>query len=110
MLLEIDCQGAAQVRRLFPESIQIFIVPPSRAALRERLSNRGQDSDAVIERRLAGSLAELQQHVSFDYVVVNDQFETALTHLKSIIQAARLTVAQQSIRQQSLLSRLISGE
>lgn len=110
VLLEIDCQGAAQVRRLFPESIQIFIVPPSRAALRERLSNRGQDSDAVIERRLAGSLAELQQHVSFDYVVVNDQFETALTHLKSIIQAARLTVEQQSIRQQSLLSRLISGE
>lgn len=110
VLLEIDCQGAAQVRRLFPESIQIFIVPPTRAALRERLSNRGQDSDAVIERRLAGSLAELQQHVSFDYVVVNDQFETALDHLKSIIQATRLTVAQQSVRQQALLSRLINGE
>lgn len=110
VLLEIDCQGAAQVRRLFPDSIQIFIVPPTRAALRERLSNRGQDSDEVIERRLAGSLAELQQHVSFDYVVVNDQFEVALDHLKSIIQAARLTVQQQSIRQQALLSRLINGE
>jgi len=110
VLLEIDCQGAAQVRRLFPESIQIFIVPPTRAALRERLSNRGQDSDEVIERRLAGSLAELQQHVSFDYVVVNDQFDTALEHLKSIIQAARLTVKQQSVRQQALLSRLINGD
>lgn len=110
VLLEIDCQGAAQVRRLFPDSIQIFIVPPTRAALRERLSNRGQDSDEVIERRLAGSLTELQQHVSFDYVVVNDQFETALDHLRSIIHAARLTVTQQSVRQQALLSRLINGE
>ncbi len=110
VLLEIDCQGAAQVRRLFPASIQIFIVPPTRAALRERLSNRGQDSEAVIERRLAGSLTELQQHVSFDYVVVNDQFDIALDHLKSIIQAARLTVPQQSVRQQALLSRLINGE
>lgn len=109
VLLEIDCQGADQVRRLFPDSIQIFIVPPTRAALRERLSNRGQDSEEVIERRLAGSLTELQQHVSFDYVVVNDQFETALDHLKSIIQAARLTVAQQSVRQQALLSHLITG-
>ena len=110
VLLEIDCQGAAQVRRLFPDSIQIFIVPPTRSALRERLSNRGQDSHEVIERRLAGSLAELQQHVSFDYVVVNDQFDTALDHLKSIIQAARLTVTQQSVRQRALLSCLINGD
>lgn len=110
VLLEIDCQGAAQVRRLFPDSTQIFIVPPTRAALRERLSNRGQDSDEVIERRLAGSLAEIQQHVSFDYVVVNDQFEVALEQLKSIIQAARLTLKQQSVRQQALLFRLINGE
>ena len=110
VLLEIDCQGAAQVRRLFPDSTQIFIVPPTRAALRERLSNRGQDSDEVIERRLAGSLAEIQQHVSFDYVVVNDQFEVALEQLKSIIHAARLTLKQQSVRQQALLSRLINGE
>jgi guanylate kinase len=110
VLLEIDCQGAAQVRRLFPDSIQIFIVPPTRAALRERLSSRGQDSNEVIERRLAGSLAELQQHVSFDYVVINDQFETALAHLKSVIQAARLTTTQQSVRQQALLSSLINGE
>jgi len=110
VLLEIDCQGAAQVRRLFPDSVQIFIVPPSRAALRERLSNRGQDSDAVIERRLAGSLAEIQQHVSFDYIVVNDQFETALEQLKSIICAARLTLKQQAVRQHALLSRLVSGD
>lgn len=110
VLLEIDCQGAAQVRRLFPDSVQIFIVPPTRAALRERLSNRGQDSDEVIERRLAGSLAEIQQHVSFDYIVVNDQFETALEQLKSIIYAARLTLKQQSVRQQALLFRLINGD
>lgn len=110
VLLEIDCQGAAQVRRLFPDSVQIFIVPPTRAALRERLSNRGQDSDEVIERRLAGSLAEIQQHVSFDYIVVNDQFEVALEQLKSIIQAARLTLNQQSVRQHALLTRLINGD
>lgn len=110
VLLEIDCQGAAQVRRLFPDSVQIFIVPPTRAALRERLSNRGQDSDEVIERRLAGSLAEIEQHVSFDYIVVNDQFEVALEQLKSVIYAARLTLKQQSVRQQALLSRLINGE
>lgn len=110
VLLEIDCQGAAQVRRLFPDSVQIFIVPPTRAALRERLSNRGQDSNEVIERRLAGSLAEIQQHVSFDYIVVNDQFETALEQLKSIIYASRLTLKQQSVRQHALLSRLISGD
>lgn len=110
VLLEIDCQGAAQVRRLFPDSVQIFIVPPTRAALRERLSNRGQDSDEVIERRLAGSLAEIQQHVSFDYIVVNDQFEVALEQLKSIIQAARLTLKQQSVRQHALLTCLINGD
>lgn len=110
VLLEIDCQGAAQVRRLFSDSVQIFIVPPTRAALRERLSNRGQDSDEVIERRLAGSLAEIQQHVSFDYIVVNDQFEVALEQLKSIIQAARLTLKQQSVRQHALLTRLINGD
>ncbi|MEY4516097.1 MAG: hypothetical protein RL180_443 [Pseudomonadota bacterium] len=109
VLLEIDWQGAAQVRRLFPQSIQIFIVPPTRDALRERLAGRGQDSDDVIERRLAGSLDEMRQYVSFDYLIVNDVFERALHELESIIVTSRLTVAQQSERQQALLMQLLNG-
>lgn len=108
VLLEIDWQGAQQVRRLFSESIQIFIVPPTRQALRERLAGRGQDSDEVIERRLAGSLDELSQHVNFDYVIVNDVFERALHELEAIIIASRLTLSQQSRRQCELLTRLLN--
>lgn len=107
VLLEIDWQGAEQVRRLFPQSIQIFIVPPTREALRERLSNRGQDSHAVIEQRLAGSLAEMQQYVNFDYLIVNDQFEQALQHLEAIIIAERLKLTQQANRQAPLLRQLM---
>lgn len=108
VLLEIDWQGAEQVRRLFPASIQIFIVPPTRAALRERLSNRGQDSDEVIERRLAGSVDEMRQYVSFDYLIVNDVFEDALHELEAIIIANRLQLSQQTHRQAALLEQLFN--
>lgn len=108
VLLEIDWQGAEQVRRLFPASIQIFIVPPTRAALRERLSNRGQDSHEVIERRLAGSVDEMRQYVSFDYLIVNDVFEDALHELEAIIIANRLQLSQQTHRQAALLEQLFN--
>ena len=107
VLLEIDWQGAAQVRKIFPNSMQIFIVPPSIDALRERLSNRGQDSSEVIQTRLKGAVEEIRQHVNFDYLIVNDDFEDALIDLKSIIRAARLTEIQQSARQQDLLIGLL---
>lgn len=107
VLLEIDWQGAQQVRKIFPNSIQIFIIPPSLAALRERLSNRGQDSAEVIQTRLNGAVEEMRQHVSFDYLIVNDVFEDALIDLKAIIRAARLTELQQGVKQQDLLIGLL---
>lgn len=108
VLLEIDWQGAEQVRKIFPDSIQIFIVPPSLAALRERLSGRGQDSEEVIQTRLNGAVEEMRQHVSFDYLIVNDVFEDALLDLQSIIRAARLTESQQAVKQQDLLMGLLN--
>lgn len=108
VLLEIDWQGAEQVRRLFPQAIQIFIVPPHKNALRERLSARGQDSDEVIERRLAGSLQEMQQYINFDYLLVNDVFEQALHELEAIIIANRLRLDQQADRQADLLRELLN--
>lgn len=108
VLLEIDWQGAEQVRKIFPNSIQIFIIPPSLAALRQRLSSRGQDSAEVIETRLSGAVEEMRQHVSFDYLIVNDEFYDALLDLQSIIRAARLTESQQVVRQQDLLIGLLN--
>ncbi len=108
VLLEIDWQGAEQVRKIFPDSIQIFIIPPSLAALRERLSGRGQDSAEVIETRLSGAVEEMRQHLSFDYLIVNDKFEDALIDLQSIVRAARLTEPQQVVRQQDVLMGLLN--
>ncbi len=108
VLLEIDWQGAEQVRKIFPNSIQIFIIPPSLAALRERLSNRGQDSEEVIQTRLDGAVEEMRQHLSFDYLIVNDVFNDALLDLQSIVRAARLTEPQQVVRQQDLLIGLLN--
>lgn len=108
VLLEIDWQGAEQVRKIFPNSIQIFIIPPSLAALRERLSGRGQDSEEVIQTRLNGAVEEMRQHLSFDYLIVNDVFNDALADLQSIVRAARLTEPQQVVRQQNLLIGLLN--
>ncbi len=108
VLLEIDWQGAAQVRRLFPDSKQIFILPPSQYDLRERLSARAQDSIEVIEQRLAGAIIDMQQYINFDYVIINDQFDHALNDLQSIIQTCRLTVQQQSGRHSKLIAALLT--
>lgn len=108
VLLEIDWQGAEQVRRLFPQSIQIFIVPPSQHDLRERLSARAQDSLDVIEQRLAGSIVDMQQYVNFDYLIINDQFDHALHDLETIINANRLTVKQQAKRHSALITSLLT--
>jgi len=108
VLLEIDWQGAQQVRRLFPDSRQIFILPPSQFDLRQRLSNRGTDSVEVIEHRLGWAVEDMQQYVNFDYVIINDDFNKALHDLESIITANRLTLAQQVYRHQSLIEQLIT--
>jgi guanylate kinase len=107
VLLEIDWQGAQQVRRLFPEALSIFILPPSRAALRERLQNRGQDDAATIDRRSAEAVAEMQHYAEADYLIINDQFEQALAELVAVVRTARLRTTQQTERQRHLLADLL---
>ncbi|MDN5555954.1 MAG: guanylate kinase [Acinetobacter sp.] len=108
VLLEIDWQGAQQVRKLFPDSKQIFILPPSQFDLRQRLSNRGTDSVDVIERRLGCAVEDMQQYVNFDYVIINDDFNKALHDLESVIIANRLVITQQANRHQKMISELIT--
>lgn len=106
VILEIDWQGAAQVRQLFAESTSIFILPPSKQALRERLNNRGQDDSAVIEKRIAAATEEMSHYIEADFMVVNDDFEVALNQLIAIVSAqhCRLPVSGQ----ENLLSDLLS--
>lgn len=106
LLLEIDWQGAAQVRTLFPQCVSVFIVPPSAAALRERLTNRGQDSAAVIERRLAAARDEISRVSEFDYVIINQRFEDAVEDLHSIVRAQRLRAARQLAMHSALINAM----
>ena len=108
VILEIDWQGAQQVRRLMPETIAIFILPPSREALNERLTGRGQDDDSVIQRRMDAAVAEMSHYVEGDYVVINDDFDVALADLESIIRARRLQLDKQQDRHAKLLRELLS--
>lgn len=85
VVLEIDWQGAAQVRRAMPESRSIFILPPTRRELERRLRHRATDSEAVIQRRLRDSISDMRHWAEFDYVVVNDDFERALTEIRDIV-------------------------
>lgn len=95
VLLEIDWQGAAQVKMHFPESASIFILPPSFSALRTRLKGRGQDSEEVIERRLAAAAHDVAHADAFDYIMVNDDFDHALLDLVAITRSVRLEAARQ---------------
>ncbi|WP_413518650.1 guanylate kinase [Psychrobacter glacincola] len=110
VILEIDWQGALQVKKIFTDAIMIFILPPSIATLRQRLSTRGQDSMEVIEKRLAGAVNEMAQYVHFDYVIINDSFEVALTELKAIIVADRQTLKRQQQRYQRTITNLLSNQ
>jgi guanylate kinase len=107
VLLEIDWQGAQQVRRLLPASVHIFVLPPSLAVLKERLEKRGQDGPAVIERRLAGAVEEMRHWEEFDYVIINQDFATAVNDLDAIVRATRLDVSRQRARHARLLQDLI---
>ena len=108
VLLEIDWQGAQQVRRLFPESKQIFILPQSQFDLRERLSNRGTDAVDVIEHRLSCAVEDMQQYSNFDYIIINDDFNKALHDLEAVIIANRLVLSQQANRHEKLIQKLIT--
>ncbi len=107
VLLEIDWQGAAQVRRLMPDAVHIFILPPSLASLKERLERRGQDSPDVILRRLEAAREEMRHCTQFDYVIMNQDFARAVDDLCAIVRAARLTAPRQAVRHAHLLQRLI---
>ena len=106
VILEIDWQGAAQVRQLFDDSTSIFILPPSKQALRQRLDSRGQDDSAVIEKRIAAATEEMSHYIEADYVVINDDFEVALNQLMAIVSAqhCRMPLAGQ----EKLLADLLS--
>lgn len=108
VILEIDWQGAEQVRRLMPEAVTVFILPPSRAALRERLNARGQDSDEVIESRMAEATSEMSHYPEYDYLLINDDFEEALQQLASLFRARRLRQSAQQTRHHGLLEQLLS--
>ena len=108
VILEIDWQGAEQVRKLMPQAVSIFILPPSRAALHDRLTGRGTDSDEVIAGRMSEAVSEMSHYSEFDYVVINDVFDTALEELKAIFIAGRLTVAGQSATHAPMISELLS--
>ncbi len=110
VILEIDWQGARQVKARLPASRSIFILPPSREALERRLRQRGQDSEATIAKRLAGARTEISHYAEYDYLVVNDDFEQALAQLKSILIADRLRLARQQGKLASLLHDLLAPD
>ena len=110
VFLDIDWQGARQVKALMPDTCSIFILPPSTETLRERLVNRGQDEQSVIDKRMAEAVSEMSHYDEFDYVLVNDEFSETLQELSSIVEAQRLRTAKQKIRHQSLIESLLSAE
>lgn len=107
VLLEIDWQGARQVRQKVPDAVSVFILPPSRAALEERMRKRGQDSEEVIQRRLAAAREEMSHYAEFDYVIVNEVFDTAVAEMCSIFTASRLRREAQAARHAALLAALL---
>ena len=110
VLLEIDWQGAAQVRKLIPSAVTIFILPPSIESLEQRLVKRGQDSAEVIARRLDAARAEMRHCGEFDYVIMNQDFARAVDDLSTIVRAARLTAPRQTVRHARLLAQLTRTE
>jgi guanylate kinase len=110
VLLEIDWQGARQVREKVPDAVSIFILPPSRAALEERMRKRGQDSEAVMAQRLAAAREEMSHFDEFDYVIVNEHFDTAVAEMCAIFVASRLRRQAQMERHAGLIAALLSED
>lgn len=107
VILEIDWQGAQQIRAIRPQSLSIFILPPSTAILEQRLKNRGQDDNRVIARRMQEAVTEISHHNEFDYILINDDFNRALNDLKSIVIANRLTRNKQVLKHRDLIASLL---
>lgn len=109
VILEIDWQGAQQVRRLWPNSIGIFILPPSLPELASRLNGRGQDSADVIAKRMAQAQSEMIHYDEYDFILINDQFEHCLLQFVAIITAQRLTLSRQTAQNAALLQDLVAS-
>ena len=107
VILEIDWQGAQQVRRLIPDAVTVFIAPPSIEALRERLQKRGQDDEATIERRMRDARDEMSHFVEYDYLIINDNFDDTLQELRSIVIARRHRLIAQQVRHADTLTKLL---
>lgn len=107
VILEIDWQGARQVKRQLPATRAIFIMPPSRATLEQRLYNRGQDDPAIIARRMAEAVEEMSHYVESDYLVVNQDFDQALAELQAIVTSERLRISRQRDELNELLQNLL---
>ena len=110
VLLEIDWQGARQVRSRIPDAVSVFILPPSRTALEERMRKRGQDSEEVIARRLAAARDEMSHYGEFDYVIINEIFDTAVAEMCSIFTASRLRKDAQVARHARMISALLADD
>jgi guanylate kinase len=109
VFLDIDWQGARQVKQQLPDTCGIFVLPPSMAILEQRLTKRGQDSDDVIASRMQEAVSEMSHYQEFDHVIVNDDFSTALHDLESIVHAQRLRRSKQELRHQPLLDALLGS-
>lgn len=107
VILEIDWQGARQVRERM-QTISVFILPPSRAELENRLRGRGTDSDEIIERRMSDAISEMEHYGEYDYIVVNDDFDTALAELKAVVTSQRLHLRRQKGQLADLLGQLLA--
>ena len=110
VLLEIDWQGARQVQALVPDAVSVFILPPSREALEQRMRSRGQDSEAVIAQRLAAAREEMSHYAEFDYVIVNEDFATAVAEMLAVFTASRLRRGQQLLRHEGLIAALLAED
>lgn len=108
VILEIDWQGANQIRKQIPETVSVFILPPSREALFNRLTGRGTDSEEIISRRMQDAENEMSHYGDFDYLIINDDFDVALDELRSIVIARRQRTSIQSIAQRDLLTNLLN--
>ncbi len=108
VILEIDWQGAQQVRRLLPDSAWAFILPPSVDALKSRLQSRGQDNDDTIDVRMGAARSEISHWEEADYLIINDDFDTALTELRAVVHSLRLRTSQQRIVLDELINSLLA--
>ncbi|MDX7986171.1 guanylate kinase [Xenorhabdus sp. 12] len=108
VFLDIDWQGAQQIRQKMPAARSIFILPPSQEELLRRLRGRGQDSEEIIASRMAQAVAEMVHYNEYDYVIINDDFNTALADLQSIIRSERLRLDRQTQRHDALISKLLA--